>query len=98
LRRFIISFSGADRNHTHVFSQLPGSGTDQITNILDEEQFDSRQFDLFESGADHVCLEVASSSRIVLDCLSTCCLNAFGVSACLDITFNHTNAKLSSES
>src|SRR5258708_34528817 len=89
----VISLSYAHDHHAQIFSQLPGCGTNQVADVLDDEQFDLRQLNFRERVEDHMRLQMARSPRVDLHRRRARRFNALCVSAVLDIALDHANAQ-----
>src|SRR5260370_6498842 len=61
----VISLSYAHDHHAQIFSQLPGCGTNQVADVLDDEQFDLRQLNFRERVEDHMRLQMAAPRVLI---------------------------------
>ena len=95
LERLVLSFS--DRQHDHLvrLAEVERRRTDQIADVLDEQEASRLWIEPLERMRHHVRVEMAALSGIDLHRAHSGCADALGVAAGLLVAFDHAHRHMS---
>ena len=86
--RFVFALGHGQNRHLVRFPQIKGRRADQIADVFDQQQRILGQAQLFHRVSDHVCVEMAATAGVDLDCRGARGTNAFGILTGLLVAFD----------